>query len=302
MNTELTRFLEHLTFERRLSEHTIAAYQADLSHFFDWTRTKIKCDDVLSMLTHYHVREYLSFCFHTYKNVSIARRLSALRTFLKFQVRLGRIKCSPADLIENPKVFKPLPKPVSVDEAFSLCELSHGADAVSVRNQLLCELLYASGIRVSELVTIDIDHIDLDARLLRIMGKGKKERIVPIHQICADLLSIWITRYRMDLVKNIDDRALLVGERGERLHVRVVREILGRLGQELNINKNLSPHRLRHSYATHLLESGADLRGIQELLGHATISTTERYTDVDLSSLMRSYDQAHPHAKKKISE
>lgn len=301
MNTELSRFLEHLSFERRLSEHTVAAYRADLEHFFLWVRTKINTDHWLSLLSHYHLREYLSFCFHRYKNVSIARRLSALRTFLKFQVLLGNIKSSPADLIENPKVFKPLPKPVSVDEAFSLCDLNVGEDdALSVRNQALCELLYASGIRVSELVSIDIDDIDLNTRLIRIMGKGKKERIVPMHQTCADLLKLWITRYRMDLLKNpLEEKALFVGERGERLHVRMVRYILSRLGRELNINKNLSPHRLRHSYATHLLESGADLRAIQELLGHATISTTERYTDVDLTSLMRQYDQAHPHAKKK---
>jgi integrase/recombinase XerC len=299
MNTKLSRFLEHLSYERRLSEHTVAAYQADLEHFFLWARTKIKIEDWLSVLTHYHLREYLSFCFHRYKNVSIARRLSALRTFLKYEVRLGDIKCSPADLIENPKVFKPLPKPVSVDEAFSLCDLNQGDDAIAVRNQALCELLYASGIRVSELVSIDIDTVDLNARLVRIMGKGKKERIVPIHQTCADLLKTWITVYRMDLLKDPLEKALFVGERGERLHVRVVRLILSRLGHELHINKNLSPHRLRHSYATHLLESGADLRSIQELLGHATISTTERYTDVDLSSLMRQYDQAHPHAKKK---
>lgn len=299
MNTELSHFLEHLRYERRLSENTVAAYQADLSHFFDWARTKIAIEDVLSQINHYHLREYLSFCYHRYKNVSIARRLSALRTFLKFQVRVGRIKSSPADLIENPKVFKPLPKPVSVDEAFSLCDLEHGDEAIFVRNQVICELLYASGIRVSELVAIDMDHIDFENRLVRIMGKGKKERIVPIHQICIERLKLWIMRYRVEMLKDMDEKALFVGKRGERLHVRVVRTVLGRLGRELNINKNLSPHRLRHSYATHLLESGADLRAIQELLGHATIATTERYTDVDLSSLMRQYDNAHPHAKKK---
>lgn len=300
MNTELSRFLDHLAFERRLSGHTVAAYRADLEHFYAWIRTKILTEEWLTLLTHYHLREYLSFCFHRYKNISIARRLSALRSFLKYQVRMGIIKSSPADLIENPKVVKPLPKPLTVDEAFSLCDTHEADNALSCRNQALCELLYASGIRISELVALNTDDIDFGARLIRVMGKGKKERIVPIHQTCANLLKQWITTYRLELVKNpLDEKALFIGERGERIHVRVVRAMLGVLGKNLSIAKNPSPHRLRHSYATHLLESGADLRAIQELLGHASISTTERYTDVDLASLMRQYDQAHPHAKKK---
>lgn len=299
MNTELRRFLDHLACERRLSEHTVSAYRADLEHFLFWLKSKIAIDDPLLVLNHYHLREYLAFCHDRYKNVSIARRLSALRSFLKFMVRLGHIKASPADLIENPKITKPLPKPVSVEEAFSLCDLAPGADPIAVRNQAMCELLYASGMRVSELVGLDLAHLDLKQGLARVLGKGQKERIVPMHQLCIALLKRWISLFRPHLVKNIYNPALFVGERGERIHVRVVRSILSRLGHELDIAKSLHPHRLRHAYATHMLESGADLRAIQELLGHATISTTERYTEVDLSSLMRQYDQAHPHAKKK---
>lgn len=299
MNTHIATFLEHLRDERRLSEHTVAAYRADLEHFSCWASTKLGPQDWLIKLNHYHLREYLSFCFHRYKNISIARHLSALRCFLRYQVRLGHIKASPADLIENPKVTKPLPKPVSVDEAFSVCDQKHSSDALGIRNRAMCEILYASGIRISELVNLDIDHIDLKARLIRVMGKGKKERIVPIHRACRELLKLWLNSYRSEILKDGADKALFVGERGERIHPRVVRLMLSELGQQLDIAKNLHPHRLRHSYATHLLESGADLRSIQELLGHATISTTERYTDVDLSSIMRQYDKAHPHAKKK---
>jgi integrase/recombinase XerC len=300
MQNHIAFFLQHLAFERRLSSHTVNAYRADLEHFLAWAQIKLKQEALLEQLDHYHIREYLAFCFHRYKNISIARRLSALRSFLRYMVRVGVIKASPADLIENPKIIKTLPKPVSVEEAFSLCELKHDTDAVGVRDQLLCELLYASGIRVSELAYLDVDHIDLDSRLIRIMGKGKKERIVPIHHACQKLLKLWLENYRSDLVKDsMHEKALFVGDRGERIHVRVVRFILAKRGAELAFNKRMHPHRLRHSYATHLLESGADLRSIQELLGHATISTTERYTDIDLSSLMRHYDQAHPHAKKK---
>lgn len=299
MNTHISQFLQHLSFERRLSPHTVEAYRADLEHFYAWARTRLKTDEVLPLLDHYHLREYLSFCFHRYKNVSIARHLSALRVFLRFMVRVGEVKASPADLIENPKVRKPLPKPVSVDEAFALCDLKRDQDASSVRDQAICELLYASGIRISELTALDVDQIDLSGRLIRVMGKGKKERIVPIHHACAELLKLWIAVHRINLVKDpISEKALFVGERGERIHARVVRATLSRLGRELDIKRPLHPHRLRHAYATHMLESGADLRGIQELLGHATISTTERYTDVDMSSLMKQYDGAHPHAKK----
>jgi tyrosine recombinase XerC len=299
MQTHIALFLQNLEYERHLSEHTISAYRSDLEHFNRWARVKIGTDDVLSQLSHYHLREYLAFCFHRFKNVTIARRLSALRSFLNYLVRVQVISSSVADLIESPKVTKSLPKPVSVDEAFSICNLKNSHDALGVRDQLLCELLYASGIRIAELVALNLSHVDLDARLIRVMGKGKKERIVPIHHICQKLLKDWITNYRLDLVKNIEEEALFIGERGERIHARVIRFMLTKRGKDLDINKNLHPHRLRHSYATHLLESGADLRSIQELLGHATISTTERYTDVDLSSLMRQYDQAHPHAKKK---
>lgn len=297
MNSELSRFLHHLRFERRLSEHTVQAYRADLEHFYIWLKISIKSDD-LTLLDHYHVREYLSFCYHRYKNISISRRLSALRTFLRYMVELQVIRTSPADIIENPKVIKTLPKPVTVDEAFSLCD-SLGEDASSIRDQLICEMLYASGLRVSELVSLDVDQIDLSSRLIRVMGKGKKERIVPIHKACAKLLEKWLFEYRPDLLMSPDEKALFLGDRGGRIHVRVVRVMLSRLGLKLNVARRLHPHRLRHSYATHMLESGADLRSIQELLGHATISTTERYLEVDLSSLMQQYDKAHPHAKKK---
>lgn len=300
MKYEIEQFLQHLRHERRLSEHTVEAYRADLDHFFAWATAKLGTEDFMAILNHYHLREYLSFCFHRYKNVSIARRLSGLRTFFRFLVRIDKIKSSPVDLIENPKIKKPLPKPVSVDEAFSLCEMDISDKPIRLRDRTICELLYASGIRISELTALDIDHLDLNSRLIRVMGKGKKERIVPIHKDCADLLATWITEHRINFVKNpLTDKALFVGQRGDRINPRVVRAIMSKLGTQLNINRPLHPHRLRHAYATHMLESGADLRAIQELLGHATISTTERYTDIDMASLMKQYDKAHPHAKKK---
>lgn len=299
MNTLISQFLHHLSYERRLSWHTVEAYRADLEHFHAWAKTKLVGDDIIARLDHYHLRDYLAFCHHRYKNVSIARRLSALRAFLRYLVQMDIIKASPADLIENPKVKKPLPKPVTVEEAFLLCDVERGDDAVAERDKIICEILYASGMRISELTNLDIDHVDIPSRLIRVMGKGKKERIVPIHHKGAELMRVWITQKRAQFLKNPDEKALFLGERGERIHPRVVRKALSLLGEELNINRRLHPHRLRHAYATHMLESGADLRSIQELLGHATISTTERYTEVDLAALMKHYDAAHPHAKKK---
>lgn len=298
MNAMVSAFVEHLVYERRLSSHTVDAYRSDLEHFEQWARTSMGSIDILPILTHHHIRDYLYFCFQRYQGTSIARRLSALRTFFRYLIKIGVIKSSPADLIENPKVSKPLPKPVSVDEAFSICDQNNTGGARSVRDRTMCELLYGSGIRISELVALDVEHVDLTARLIRVMGKGKKERIVPIHEACRDILRVWIEDYRPDIVAHHEEPALFVGERGARIHARVVRMVLSRLGQRLSINRSLHPHRLRHAYATHMLESGADLRGIQELLGHATISTTERYTEVDLSSLMKQYDRAHPHANK----
>lgn len=298
MNSQISLFLHHLSFERRLSWHTVEAYRADLEHFYAWALVRLCTEEVLQKLDHYVLREYLSFCFHRYKNVSIARRMSALRTFFRFMVRAGQIKASPADMIENPKIKKPLPKPVSVEEAFLLCDYADEQHSKIMRDRAICELLYASGIRISELCSLDLDDIDIKARLVRVFGKGKKERIVPIHPACAQVLTTWINDYRHDFLDDPDKKALFLGERGDRIHARVVRATLKKLGLTLNINKPLHPHRLRHAYATHLLESGADLRSIQELLGHATIATTERYTEVDTSSLMQHYDKAHPHAKK----
>jgi integrase/recombinase XerC len=299
MRAYLKEFLDHLAFERRLSEHTVAAYRRDLEDFSVWAQSRLETPDFIHLLDHYHLREYLSHCYERLKNVSIARRLCALRSFLRYLQRMQKISANPADLVESPRLPKHLPKPVSVDEAFSICDSQkNDEDGIGIRDQALCELLYASGIRVAELVMLDLDSIDLNEKLIRVMGKGKKERIVPIHNLCAQLLKTWLLM-RGSFLKNPNEQALFVGERGERINVRVVRVILSRLGKSLGVNKNLHPHRLRHAYASHMLESGADLKAIQELLGHRRISTTERYTDVDLTTLMKHYDQAHPHARKK---
>lgn len=300
----ITLFSDHLNYERRLSSHTVSAYQADLEHFYTWLKTKIDSEDILNHIDYHHIREYLAYCHHKYKKVSIARRLSVIKTFFRYLINTNIITSSPADYIESPVVTKPLPKPITVEEAFSLCDMP-SADHLTQRDKVIIELLYASGMRISELVSLDIDSIDPHSRLIRVMGKGKKERIIPVHHQCALLLVLYINNIRPKILKNTQEKALFLGKRGERINPRVVRRTLAILGEQFNINHKLHPHRLRHAYATHMLESGADLRSIQELLGHASIATTERYTAIDLSSLMKQYDQAHPHAqnnKKKLPD
>lgn len=299
MNQHIKIYLDHLAFERRLSEHTLLAYQVDLEHFLSWLCGKLKTDEALFLLSHYHIRDYLSNIVDDYKPSSIARKISAIRSWLNYLVEEGIIKSSPADLIESPKIAKPLPKPITVEEAFTLCDMQALDDATDIRSKTICELLYATGIRISELASLDVDDVDLTNRVVRVFGKGKKERIVPFHKACKEILAVWISHIRPQFLNGQEEKALFLGEKGKRIHPRIVRLCLSELGSKYDINKNMHPHRFRHSFATHMLESGADLRGIQELLGHKSISTTERYMDLDLASLMRQYDSAHPHAKKK---
>ncbi len=300
MNEHIKIFLDYLLYERALSNHTVQAYKNDLEHFFCWLLSN-KINE-LNSVEHFHIRGYLAYIFNDYKNVSVARRLSAIKSWLKFLVQRGIIKSSPADLIESPKVSKPLPKPVTLEEAFALCDAPSEIvdDPLFIRNQAICELLYACGLRISELSELNIDDIDLSNKLVKVMGKGKKERIVPFHDLCQRVLLVYLEKSRIFFVKDSNEKALFLGEKGKRIDPRIVRLMLSDLGKKLNVNKNMHPHRFRHAFASHMLESGADLRGIQELMGHRSIATTERYTEIDLSSLMKQYDNAHPHAKKKV--
>ena len=223
-----------------------------------------------------------------------------LRSFLKWCVKEGLLEHSPADLIDSPKIPKSLPRGLSVDEAFTLCESLTTDLTVSSRDRAILELLYATGIRVSELCALDVHHVDLVQGIVKVMGKGQKERLVPFHQACGTALQKWIQESRPDFLKlGSEGASLFLGKLGKRINVRVVRHLLSQHGKVAGITGNVHPHQLRHAVATHLLESGADLRGIQEMLGHVSISTTQRYTHVDLQHLMKVYDAAHPHAKRK---
>lgn len=298
MRADVDDFLTELTHVRRASDHTVRAYRRDLEQLLAWLEEKphpaaheLKKLDVIAL------RGFLADRHRKDKTTSVLRKLSAIRTFLRWAVRGGRLEVSPADRIDNPKRPKDLPRPVSVDEAVALCQAPDEGSPEGIRDGAVVELLYASGLRISELCQLDLLDVDLRSEQVRVLGKGKKERTVPFHAAAKAALIRYLDAARPNLVRSPAETAFFLGDRGARYHDRVARRLLARLGVEVGARGRVHPHKLRHAFATHLLEGGADLRAIQELLGHASLGTTQKYTHVDLARLMRVYDDAHPRAK-----
>ena len=289
-----------LRAERGASPQTLRAYEGDLRHFFDWaTRTQRGVDDAVAVEPR-HVRAYLAAHIQVHARSTLARRLSALRTFFDVRLRRGDGARNPAKLVTTPKQPKKLVEFLSVDAVFMLLDAPTEKDrALDVRNVAMWELLYSSGLRVAELVSLNRDSVDLDAGWLRVLGKGSKEREVPVGQSAIRALKLYLPA-RAELEERGEGcEALFINYRGGRLGTRSVRRLLRSEQIIRGTNSSVSPHGLRHSFATHMLEGGADLRSIQRMLGHADISTTERYTHVSLDHLMKVYDGAHPRASRR---
>jgi integrase/recombinase XerC len=287
-------YLAHLEHVKRASPHTITNYARDLDQLRAFLiEKKHRALHDLAKLDVIALRGFLAERHRSDATTSVLRKLSAIRGFLKHAKKAQWIKASPAALLDSPKRPKPLPRSVSVDEAFALCEAPHD-EKTKLRDAAVIELLYGSGLRVTELCNLDVDDVDFRDASVRVLGKGRKERIVPFHDACAKALRAWLDA-RGDFTS--DPAPLFVGVRGKRLHDAEVRRFLARYGNEAGARGRVHPHKLRHAFATHLLEGGADLRAIQELLGHASLSTTQRYTHVDVARLQRVYDAAHPRAK-----
>jgi len=292
-------FLDYLRDQKRVSPQTLRAYRNDLSQFGRYLEEKFGAGELpgpegMDTLT---VRGFVARLGRSsLAKSSIARKLSTVRSFLAHAVRDGRIESSPAESISAPRVPRPLPQTMTVDEIFNLLDRIQSDDLADLRDRSILELLYAAGLRVSELVALDQDDLDLHAKVVRVLGKGGKERMVPFGKQAALALRQWLERSGGLRAKSSCAGALCLNLRGGRLTDRSVRRILDRRLQEAAIHANLSPHVLRHSFATHLLGAGADLRAIQELLGHASLSTTQRYTHLSMDSLMKVYDKAHPRA------
>ncbi|HEX8004492.1 MAG TPA: tyrosine recombinase XerC [Mycobacteriales bacterium] len=290
----LEAFRRHLAAERGLSAHTVAAYTGDVASLLDHASRlgAAALDDIdASALRSWLARLHSS----GYARSTLARRSSAARVFFAFAVRRGLAATDPAGRLATPKADRRLPRVLTQSEAADLVALPPADDPVGLRDRALLELLYATGIRVGELCALDVDDLDTGRRVVRVLGKGSKERTVPYGVPAARALDRWLSTGRPALVVAGAGPALFLGARGGRIDPRAVRRLVHGYLKELS-GPDLGPHGLRHSAATHLLEGGADLRSVQELLGHATLATTQIYTHVSADRLKASYDQAHPRA------
>lgn len=288
---EIQNFRSYLLIEKKYSKNTIEAYMRDLEKFQEHTNKKI------TKITEMDIHNYLKSLGQEHLNErSISRVISCLKSFYKFLLIDKVITNNPMENIEIPKLKKSLPHTLTEEEVNSLLEIPL-VDAFSYRNKAMLEVLYATGVRVSELVSLRLQDIDLESATLRTMGKGSKERIVPLGEYALHYLTIYLQDYRSSMLKRDYNDYLFLNNHGRQMTRQGFFKIIKARAQEAGIKKELSPHTLRHSFATHLLNHGADLRSIQELLGHSDISTTQIYTHISNEHLKENYQEFHPHGE-----
>jgi len=288
-------YLQHLGTERRLSPHTATNYARDLRALADFMERGNLPD--WGKIDSQHVRVFAARAHAGGLSPrSVQRRLSAVRGFFNYLLRERIVTSNPALEIRAPKAAKRLPGTLDVDQLNQLLDIP-AEDALSVRDKAIMELFYSSGLRLDELVGLDMGHLDLADRTVRVLGKGRKTRVVPVGRKAVEALRAW-QRERATLAA-VEDAALFVGRNGSRLKHRAVQLRIAYWARRKGLPSHVHPHLFRHSFATHLLESSKDLRGVQELLGHADISTTQIYTHLDFAHLARTYDASHPRAKRK---
>lgn len=297
LRTALTEFLDHLALSRGASEHTLKAYRTDCEEFLA-AMARAGMDAL--RLDRRGVETYFATRFGRDAPATSARKLSAIRGFYRHMKRRGIVGANPWIGIRGPKQGKKLPDFLSVDEAFVLVEAPDPETPMGLRDRAILELLYAGGLRVSELAGLDLG--DVDSGLVKVLGKGNKERVVPVGSKALDALNRYLTvRGALDVKRNFP-KALFLSRVGTRLTTRSIARMIDRVVMQVAMLRHVHPHALRHTFATHLLDGGADLRDIQELLGHARLSTTQRYTHVTLQRLQEVYDRAHPRAHSKPKE
>jgi integrase/recombinase XerD len=304
VNTQVQRFLDHLTVERGLSDHTVAAYRRDLGRYARYcseqgvTDAASAGEEVVAGFV-----ADLSSTGHgpdgtvPYRASSVARALAAVRSFHRFLMLEGDTDRDPAAGVVRPKVPRNLPRPLSVDEVERILITPLGAGPTTLRDRALLETLYGAGLRISELVGLDVDDVDLEHASVRVVGKGNKERLVPLGRYAKESVAAYLTSGRPALASTSSRSALFLNVRGGRLTRQGCTKVLKRCVARAGIRKRVSPHTLRHSFATHLLEGGADVRVVQELLGHASVATTQIYTLVTQQHLRDVYFSAHPRAR-----
>jgi integrase/recombinase XerD len=299
---EIRSFLNYLTVEKGFSENTIAAYSNDLGYLAEFANQEAVKQNLMPAWGNFSRQWMLSYMLglkeRQYAPTTVARKVASARSFFGFLTAEGIIKTDPTKNMSSPSVGKPLPKPISISEVRRLLEQPAKRDtAEAKRDKAMLELLYASGMRISELVSLNLGDIDLDGGFVRCLGKGKKERMIPIYEGAARSVKEYIDKVRPRVSRNKSETALFLNPRGERLTRQGFWQKLKEYVKSAKLSSEVSPHTLRHSFATHMLSGGADLRAVQELLGHANISTTQVYTHLTNEHVRRTYEKSHPRAK-----
>jgi integrase/recombinase XerC len=304
MGNIIQDFQIYLEVERNVSAHTRIAYIADIQDFAGFLQNNniIKNRDEIINVEPETIRAYLSYLYRQkVKKVTVNRKVSSLRAFYKYGLRAGKIQANPAEMIQTLKTEKYMPTFLSVDEMFDLLGAKNETSALGLRNRAMLEVFYSSGLRLSELAGLDLTDIDFSQKLLKVRGKGRKERIVPVGDPAIKAVREYLEKIgeiKKDTKREVFKRPLFLNSRGERITTRSIARIVNEATSKSGIGRKISPHALRHSFATHLLNAGADLRSIQELLGHESLSTTQKYTAVNINRMMEVYDKAHPRTKK----
>lgn len=288
-------FIGWLDTQKGFAAATQAAFRSDLYQLEDWLTAR---NQTLAGAGDLELSDLQAFAGSLFRaglaKSSIARKLATARCFFRYLLRQGKIESDPARNLHNPKQEKIQPRMLNVDEAFAMldCVPGNGTEATAARGKALAELLYGSGLRISEALALDVKDIDSAHAAVRVLGKGARERVCPLSETCQDALSIWLAA--RPGIANPSESALFVGNRGKRLNRRQAGRIIANLCAGAGLNKTVSPHGLRHSFASHLLAAGADMRSVQELLGHSRLATTQRYTHLGLEKIISIYDSAHP--------
>ncbi|MBE3552914.1 MAG: site-specific tyrosine recombinase XerD [Kyrpidia tusciae] len=295
MKTMIERFIRYLAIEKGLAPSTLGSYRSDLEDFSDFLQ-RTGCGD-WPETGRRHIVAYLA---HLQKlgraPATVSRHMASLRSFYQFLSREGLIEVDPTGQLDSPKADKRLPRVLNVEEVERLLAAPEGLTPMALRDRAMLEMLYATGVRVSELVSLNVTDVNLNMGYVKCYGKGSKERIVPLGSAALEAVHAYLTRGRAGLLKNGDPGALFVNHQGKRLTRQGFWKILKKYARTAGIQKAITPHTLRHSFATHLLENGADLRAVQEMLGHADISTTQIYTHVTQTRLKDVYERTHPRA------
>ena len=301
MKEEIDIFLTHLAVEEGFSENTREAYRNDLNQLAEFVGKEASKKSIMPSWSGFSQQDMLGYLLNLkergYAATTVARKVAAAKTFFSFLASEGRIKNNPTKNVGSPKVGRSLPKPISISQVRRLLEQpAKRSTPEAVRDRVMLELLYASGMRVSEIVSLNLGDVDTKEGYVRCFGKGHKERDIPIYEQIARTLDAYIKETRPKLVRNPNEQALFVNPRGERLTRQGLWQKLKDYAKAAELDIEITPHTLRHSFATHMLSGGADLRAVQELLGHANISTTQIYTHLTSEHVRRTYDKSHPRA------